>query len=61
MDEGEMLQDLKRRVEKQLAELEDQIILYDPRDDDEEFKFLIKKTRSYRDTLDKINQRIAEL
>lgn len=56
-----MLMDLKSRLEVALQDLEDQIILSDPRHDDEAFRFLITKAANFRDTLKKINNRLNEL
>ncbi|MCY7357524.1 MAG: hypothetical protein LH609_08635 [Rudanella sp.] len=61
MTEKEMLLDLKWIIESQLERFEEQLILSDPRDDHDEFSFLIKKATHHRDTLEKINQRLKEL
>lgn len=60
-EEKNMLMDLKSRLEVALQDLEDQIILSDPRHDDEAFRFLITKAANFRDTLKKINNRLNEL
>lgn len=56
-----MLLDLKWTVESQLERFEEQLILSNPRDDDDKFSFLVKKAMHHRDTLKKINQRLKEL
>lgn len=61
MYEKIMLLDLKLQVQRRLELLEQQIILSAPDDDDAAFDFLIKKSASFRDTLEKINQRLKEL
>ncbi len=56
-----MLLDLKRAMEANLELFEEQILLSDPLGDDEEFNFLLKKAANFRDTLQKIEQRISEI
>ncbi|TAE20742.1 MAG: hypothetical protein EAZ91_26100 [Cytophagales bacterium] len=61
MTEITMLLDLKRAMEANLELFEEQILLSDPLGDDEEFNFLLKKAANFRDTLQKIEQRISEI
>lgn len=55
------LLELKRMLIQLLEEVDFQIEAYDPRGDDEKFDFLIKKARSYRDVIVRINQELEEL
>jgi len=61
MGERTMLLDLKRVMEFDLRQFEEQILLSDPYDDDDEFAFLLKKAANYRDTLTKIEQQLNEI
>jgi predicted glycosyl hydrolase (DUF1957 family) len=61
MDEKIMLQDLKQHMQQQLKMMEREILLSDPRDDDEVYNFLIKKAINHRDVLKKIEVRLSEL
>jgi len=61
MDEKIMLQDLKLHMHQQLKVMEREILLSDPRDDDEVYSFLIKKAINHRDILKKIEARLSEL
>lgn len=56
-----MLQDLKQHMQQQLKVMEREILLSDPRDDDEVYNFLIKKAINHRDVLKKIEVRLSEL
>lgn len=56
-----MLLELKRTMQQQLRQLEEEIIMCDLYGDDELFAFLLKKAAYYRDVLLKIDQRLAEL
>ncbi|WP_336912086.1 hypothetical protein [Runella sp.] len=55
------LLELRRMLVQLLKEVDFQIEAYDPREDDEKFDFLIKKARSYRDVIVRINQELEEL
>lgn len=61
MDERTMLLDLKWHMERQLRNLERQLILIDPRGDDKEYDFLNKKAIYYRDKLKELEERLSEL
>lgn len=61
MEERAMLLELKRTMQQQLRQLEEEIIMCDLYGDDELFAFLLKKAAYYRDVLLKIDQRLAEL
>ena len=61
MSERTMLLDLRRVMELDLKQFEEQILLSDPYDDDDEFAFLLKKAANYRDTLRKVEQRLNEI
>ena len=61
MNERETLLDLKRSIENLLDQLDEQIILSDPKSDDEAYDFLLKKAINYRDTLTRIVARLNDL
>lgn len=51
--------ELKQLLEKYLIELNDSILNYPPKGDEEKFEFLIKKAISYRDIIQKINDELS--
>ena len=61
MSEKEMLLSLQRAMTDGLAKLELQLLVFDPKADDEEHDFLIRKMAMYRDNLITIRQRLNEL
>jgi len=61
MSEKDMLLGLQRAMAEGLAKLELQLFVFDPKGDDEEHEFLIKKMAMYRDNLATIRQRLQEL
>lgn len=61
MSEKDMLLGLQRAMTEGLTKLELQLFVFDPKGDDEEHEFLIKKMAMYRDNLVTIRQRLQEL
>lgn len=61
MSEKETLLGLQRAMTAGLAKLESQLLVFDPKGDDEEHEFLIKKMAMYRDNLADIRKRLNEL
>ncbi|MFN4145490.1 MAG: hypothetical protein ACK4GN_06680 [Runella sp.] len=53
--------DLKNMLSDLLEEIDFQIKIYRPDEDDEKFQFLIKKAISYRDIISRINKELNEL
>ena len=61
MSEKDMLLSLQQAMTEGLAKLELQLLVFDPKGDDEEHQFLIKKLVMYRNNLATIRQRLQEL
>jgi CRISPR/Cas system-associated endonuclease Cas3-HD len=56
MNHYEEILELQRLLEKYLLEINDAILSYPPKGDEEKFEFLIKKAISYRDIIQKIKK-----
>lgn len=56
MNHYEEILELQRLLEKYLLEINDTILSYPPKGDEEKFEFLIKKAISYRDIIQKIKK-----
>ena len=59
-DERQFLLDMKATMERYLGLVDEQIIEYKPKSDDEKQDFLIKKAIMFRNTLEEVNRKLNQ-
>lgn len=59
-DERQFLLNMKATMEKYLGLVNEQIINYKPKSDDEKHDFFIKKAVMFRNTLEEVNRKLNQ-